>query len=264
MKRNRNCAIPKSFALIVASLILTLAAFAQEPAKYPDKTAAPAVSPAMPSSDMVLDRYVEAIGGRAAWEKLTSRQSIGTIQVPAMNLSGTVEVREKAPNRLLAAVVIAGATFRQGYDGTAAWADDPQNGLRSLTGAELTEAGREADFYRPLHLRKVYSKLAVTGDENIGDRDAVVMEATLPDGQVDKLYFDNQNGLLLRSTTHRHTIDGPVAIQADLGDYREVDGVKLPFSVRQSSATTDFSIQITEVHHNISLDDAQFSKPAAQ
>jgi hypothetical protein len=218
----------------------------------------------LPTSDLVLDRYVEAIGGRAAWEKLTSRQSIGTIQIPAMSLSGTVEVHEKAPNRLLAVVVISGATFRQGYDGTAAWADDPQNGLRSLSGQELAEAGREADFYRPLNLRKVYSKLAVTGAEKIGDRDTFVMEATLPDAQVDKMYFDNQSGLLLRSTTHRHTIQGAVAIQADLADYREVDGVKLPFSVRQSSAETDFTIQITEVHHNISLDDAQFSKPAAQ
>ncbi len=254
----------KFFALIFASLTLNLATFAQEPAKTPDKTPGPAASPALPTSDLVLDRYVEAIGGRAAWEKLTSRQSIGTIQIPALSLSGTVEVHEKAPNRLLAVVVISGAIFRQGYDGALAWADDPQNGLRSLSGQELTEAGREADFYRPLNLRKVYSKLAVTGAEKIGDRDTFVMEATLPDGQVDKMYFDNQSGLLLRSTTHRHTIQGAVAIQADLADYRELDGVRLPFSVRQSSAETDFTIQITEVHHNISLDDAQFSKPAAQ
>ena len=104
--------------------------------------------PRSPRGDQVLNHYVNAIGGRAAWSKLHSRVSKGTIEIPAMNnLSGTVEMHEKAPNSMLAVITLGGAVFEQGFDGTTAWSDDPQNGLRVLSGAELEDARREADFY---------------------------------------------------------------------------------------------------------------------
>jgi hypothetical protein len=41
-----------------------------------------------------------------------------------------------------------------------------------------------------------------------------------------------------------------------------VDGVKLPFTIRQTSDMGTFIIQITEIHHNVPVDDAMFAKPA--
>ena len=104
----------------------------------------------------MLDHYVHAIGGRDAWIKLNSRVSKGTIEIPAMNnLSGSVEIHKKAPNSMLAVIKLGGAVFEQGFDGTMAWSDDPQNGLASFGGAELDDAKREANFYHPLDLQEV-------------------------------------------------------------------------------------------------------------
>ncbi|MGA9183965.1 MAG: hypothetical protein WBZ32_01595, partial [Candidatus Acidiferrales bacterium] len=97
-----------------------------------------AASASLPTADQVLDKYVQAIGGRAAWEKLHSRTSLGTIEIPTMNLSGTVMVHEKAPNSMLLVVILSGNSFRQGFDGTVAWSDDPQNGVQVKSGQELT------------------------------------------------------------------------------------------------------------------------------
>jgi hypothetical protein len=49
----------------------------------------------------------------------------------------------------------------------------------------------------------------------------------------------------------------------ELSDYREVDGVKIPFKIRVSSAVQSFTITVTKVEHNTKIDDALFSKPAA-
>lgn len=227
--------------------------------------AKPATEVAAPTADQILDRYVKAIGGREAWQKFTSRVTMGTIEVPSMNLSGTVLIHEKAPDRLLAAVIINGASFRQGFDGTLGWTDDPQDGLREQSGAELAEARRDADFYHPLDLRRLYTKFTMSGTEKIGDRDTYILEATVPEGsEPTKMYFDTQTGLLLRAVSQHHGTDGATQFREDFEDYRDVDGIKVPFTSRQTNGDTTYTMTISEVHHNVELDDSEFAKPAAQ
>ncbi len=250
----------------IAILAMSFAAFAQAPAATAQAPApaASSTAAATPSADEILDKYVSAIGGDAAWRKLNSRVSKGTIEIPAMSLSGTVEVHEKAPASSLAVVNLGGATFQRGFDGTTAWSDDPQNGLRTLSGAEAEDSKRQADFYHQLNLRKYYSKWKVTGTEKVGDHDVYALEATSTSGDVDKMYFDTKSGLLVRAITTVHSPQGDQVIQADLSDYRDTDGIKLPFSVHQSAAQADYTITFSEIHHNVALSDGQFAKPAAQ
>jgi len=254
-------------ALAIVSLGLSLPAIGQTPATTAATSASPARVPdvpALPTADKILARYIEALGGREAWQKLNARISKGTIEVPAMNLSGTVEMREKAPNSMLALLLINGAAYRQGFNGSVGWADDPQNGLREMAGAELEETRRDSDFYHPLDLKKIYSKFTVSGMEKIRERDAYVVEAALAEGGADTLYFDVQSGLVLRIVSQHHTPEGVITFMEDLSDYRAVDGVTLPFTVHQSSEESDFTIRFSDIRHNMSLEDAQFSKPAAQ
>ena len=240
-------------------------AFAQTsaPAQSPPKTQAPAAS--TPSAEQILDKYLAASGGRVAWQKLNTRVSKGTVDVPAMNVAGTVEMRQKAPMRILVTVTISGAVFSQGFDGTVGWSNDPQNGLREQTGAELAETRRDADFYHPLDMHTLYSKFKVAGTENVGEHLTYVMEATPADGgDPDKLYFAADTGLLVRAISQHHSPEGVDSIQEDFDDYRTVDGIEMPFSIHQTSPQMDLTIKIDEVHHNVALDDAQFSKPAVQ
>ena len=251
------------FGIGIAILALSFATFAQAPAPA-TATQAPAASTsaaALPSADRIIDKYEAAIGGEAAWHKLKSRVSKGTIEIPAMSLSGPVDIIEKAPDFSLATVNIGGAAFKRGFDGTNAWADDPQNGLRTLSGAEAEDSKRQADFYHQVSMRKYYSKWNVSGTQKIGDHDAYAVEATSTAGDLDKMYFDAQTGLLVRAITTVHSPQGDQVIQADLSDYRDADGIKLPFSVHQSSVQAEYTITFTEVHHNVDLTDAQFAKP---
>ena len=57
------------------------------------------------------------------------------------------------------------------------------------------------------------------------------MEATVPEGgDPTRMYFDKQTGLLLRVVSQNHDADGVTVLREDLDDYRDVDGVKVPFS----------------------------------
>ncbi|MGB7751589.1 MAG: hypothetical protein WCF88_08560, partial [Candidatus Acidiferrales bacterium] len=105
----------KTLGISVLGLLCGFMARAQDPAK---PAAAPAsatqAAAAMPTGEQVLDHYTQAIGGRAAWMKLNSRVSKGTIEIPAMdNLTGTLEIHEKAPNLMLAVIKLGGGAFEQ-------------------------------------------------------------------------------------------------------------------------------------------------------
>jgi zinc protease len=261
----------KALGIGILASLCVFTVRAQDAAK-PPTPAAPATTPsktqavaAMPTADQVLDHYVQAIGGRAAWLKLNSRVSKGSIEIPAMNnLTGTVEIHEKAPNFMLAVINLGGAAFEQGFDGNIGWSNNPQNGLRELSGGELDDARREANFYHALELRKNYTKITVTGIERVDEHDTYALEARRAQGVPDKMYFDMQTGLMVRSVNQRYTPDGVTEFTADVDDYTEVDGVKLPFTVRQTGASATFIIRFTEVHHNLQLTDAQFAKPPAE
>lgn len=253
-----------SVAVAGAWLMLSAPAYGQSAATTAAKPPASAPAP-IPSAEQILNRYVEAAGGRAAWQKLTSRVSRGTIDAPSMNMSGTIEIYEKAPDRVLVVIVMAGAQFRQGFDGAAGWSDDPQNGLREQTGPELAETRRDADFYRPLDLRRLYAKFTVRGREKIRERDTYLIEAAPPEGgEPDRIYFDAQTGLPLRLISRRHGPEGSAEVQEDLEDYREVDGVKLPFTMHQNGGDAPVTIQLSEARHNVPIDDSQFARPAVE
>lgn len=229
------------------------------------QTATSESGPAIPSVEKIIEHYVAAVGGREAWQKLASRVSMGAIEVPSANLKGTVVIHEKAPDKMLTIIIVAGSAFREGFDGMIGWAEDPQNGVREQTGAELAEARRQADFYSPLNVYEHYSKLTFVGSEKVNDHNAYVLEAALPEGgPSDKLYFDTASGLPVRLISRHHAPEGVMQFQEDFSDYREVDGVVLPFVIEQSGADSSFVVRINDVRHNVQLQDSEFSKPGVQ
>ena len=124
---------------------------------------------------------------------------------------------------------------------------------------------RQADFYRDIRLRELYPKMTVTGSAKVGGHDAYVVEATPAEGGADKLYFDTQSGLVLRMDSSVETPAGRLATEIYFEDHRDVDGVKIPFTIRQPEpAAAAFTVKITELKHNVPLDDAAFDKPAAK
>jgi outer membrane lipoprotein-sorting protein len=216
---------------------------------------------ALPTLDQVLDKYIAASGGRAALEKITSSQAKGTIDIPDANLSGTIELIQKAPNLASTVVELPGVgRQRDVFDGTTGWTEDPMNGVRDKSGLELAESKRAAVFGRELKLKTLYQTMTVKGREQVGGRDAIVVEAVPAEGSPVKMSFDAENGLLVKQTGTRQTPQGPLEVTVTLENYRAVDGVQHAFTIRQSTSMFTAVIQLNEIKHNVPIDDAVFKK----
>ena len=243
--------------VILFSLALSVAAFAQE--------AKPKPAEAMPTADQIIEKYVQALGGKAALEKINSRTTKGTLDIPAATLSGTMETYEKAPNKWISIANITGfGVVQTAYDGTKGWSDHPVLGLRDLAGVELANTKLEAEFHKAIKLKQLYPTIAVNSKVKVGDKDAYLLEATPKEGTAEKWYFDAQTGLLIRTDGVQESPEGQMPVEVYFEEYKEVDGVKVPVAMRISYPMFVINIKTQEVKHNVPVDDAKFNKPAAK
>lgn len=205
------------------------------------------------SVDRILEKYIAALGGKDAINNLTSRVRKGIVEIPGINGLGTVERYQKAPNKLMSIQQIPGyGAIQTIFDGTTGWYQRPEIPMQQPKGSWLEDLKNQADFYWPLRLKQIFSSMLFEGIEKIDSFEMYVIKAIPHEGSDEKLYFDNHSGLLIRQDIVPRGGVGTVTIR--LEDYREVDGVKLPFVIREPNMI----VRYKDVKHNVLIDDSKF------
>jgi hypothetical protein len=230
----------------------------------PPADAGPAATKeAAPTADQILARYTEALGGTAAIEKLRSRTMKGT-WLTANGTSLGYEVYQIAPDRIYAVLnTPKQGVIERGFNGQTAW-EKSARGLRDLEGPELYYLKRYPDLFKDLKLTGQFTRLAFAGKDKLDGKDVYVLRGQGIDGKGERLYFDVQTGLLLRRLTSTPTMVGVIPEQVDYEDYRDVEGLKVPFTIRVTmiDAVSSYSRKFTEIKLNVPVDETKFNKPA--
>ncbi|MBM3496397.1 MAG: DUF620 domain-containing protein [Armatimonadetes bacterium] len=240
---------------------LTLAIWAGAAAAQPAKSAK---KPSLTAAQ-IMDRGAAVLGPKAAWDRIKTTVMAGTIEAKAQGLSGTVVVKAKRPGRFLVEQTIKGVgTTRQGYDGKVGWSKDPEQGLRKLTGAELSAAQRAA-IGAHLEWRKYFAKWERAGTKKIGGRDAYVVRLSPKIGRMTIEYYDAKTFMPVRTDMVTEVAGLPVPIEIYPSDFRKVDGVLMPFKMRQrvlqSSGPVEVMVRIGSVKNNGPIPDTAFAMP---
>ncbi len=227
------------------------------------------------TADDVVEKYLAATGGRAALAKLESRTATGSVVVSTqgMDLTGSIEIYAKAPNKTRSFVRLdlsqAGGTdmtVDNRCDGKTAFTSNSMQGDREITGNQLQNM-QNASFPTPLlKYKDAGAKIELAGKDKVGARDAIVLLYTPKTGSSMKQYFDAETYLLLRTVTKTNMpeMGGDIEQMSDLSDYREVDGIKMPFSVQSTTPAQIVTIRLEKVEHNKPIDDAMFAKPVTK
>jgi hypothetical protein len=230
--------------------------------------AAPAGAPAQAprpteTLEQVVDKYIQALGGRAAVEKASTRVMTGTVTMRNLQAS-PVTVQEKSTGEYRIDIQTQPNPTIRAFDGTTAWSPGgPQGQVRDLNGLQRQQGLRLADFGLPLTITKRYSDLSVSRYGNIDGKDTIIVSGTAYPDVIEQLHFDKQSGLLLRRSVSTATALGPLPEQIDYSDYRDVSGVKVPFSVRYATWNSLMVEKFTDVKINAPIAADQFTKPPA-
>lgn len=223
----------------------------------------PAKPAAMPSTDDIIDRYIRAIGGDAAIQKtktLVSRGTETTTNRMTPPATAPIEIYQTTANKMLIVRNNPRAAVMEAFDGVKGWARDAR-GSRELEGRELADAMGDADMLRYVNLRAAYPQMRVLTKEKVGDREAYVVGATSRDDSREKLYFDMLTGLLIRKYVAFKTAFGTIPEVMDFTDYREVNGLKLPFTIIWSRPPFGSVKEFSEIKLNVPIADSKFASP---
>lgn len=255
-------------AALAALSTVTLAAQAPAPAttapKPPQALPKPAeADAALPSARAILDRHVQAIGGREAILSHTSSHATGTLSVPSAGITGTLEVFAAAkPNRMLVKISLGGVgEVMEGFDGVNAWSMSPMTGAMVLQGKQLDDKKFDSEFYGELHEGSRYQSLKTLEKTTFDGRPCYKVSLVRPGGSEDFEFYDVATGLKAGSINTRETQMGSITTTSIEADYRKFGNVLQATTLRQSAMGIQQVFTLSVVEYD-KVDPAVFEPPA--
>jgi photosynthetic reaction center cytochrome c subunit len=224
-------------------------------------------APGMPPADQVLDKYIQAAGGAQKLAAFTSLAAKGTtLGFRGFGGGGEMEIYAKAPDQRATRVHYKDADrgdVNRTFDGRAGWLSTPLTVLPryALTGGELDGARLDAQLTFPGLIKQALTNWRVGNPITIDKRSVHVVQGNGSNGLLATLYFDRETGLLNRVVRYARTPIGRAPTQIDFSDYRDVDGIKIPFRWTMGWLDGLDIFELTEVELNVPIDAAEFAQP---
>jgi len=241
----------------------------------------------LPPAEPILDKYIQASGGADRLARLTSLAAKGTsVSFGGFGGGGDVEIVAKAPDKRATIILFKQETSRgdqvRSYDGRTGWVRTPLNvvGEYQLVGSDLDGARVDALLSFPGQIKQALAQWRSGPPTTITDLPAPSSQSSLQDtapaqshvvdvvqgngprGMFVTLYFDQKTGLLLRELRYGNSPIGRTPTQIDFADYRDVDGIKLPFRITYAWLDGRDSIVLSEIKTNVAVDETKFGRPA--
>jgi photosynthetic reaction center cytochrome c subunit len=233
---------------------------ADEPKRETAEGAKPGeAKPVFPPPDQLLDKYLSAIGGAEALQKVSSRVQKGTL-IAFGGQHFPVDVYSKAPEKRLSVMHLSNGDSVTAFDGKQGWLSVPGR-VHMMSAAENAAARLDADLYFPVHVKTLYEKFRVDAGEKIDGHDTYLVVGHSEGQPPLRLYFDKESGLLLRLIRYAETPLGRNPTQIDYADYGDANGLKVPFRWTLSRPGNQFTIQVEQLQQNVPVDDAKFAAP---
>ena len=214
-----------------------------------------------PPAEQLLDKYVQAAGGEAAIDNVHSRVMKGKIDFSGMSLP--IDIYTKDPLKRISFTHMAEGDNITAFDGREGWLGMTGHPLREMHGSDLDGAGIDADLHLATHFKQMFRETRTEATEKIGDHEVYVVVGQWEAKPPIRLYFDKQSGLLVRLVRFGETALGWLPTQIDYADYRDIDGVKVPYRWTLARPSGRFTIQVNELKQNVLVDDGKFAKPPA-
>jgi photosynthetic reaction center cytochrome c subunit len=221
-------------------------------------------APGAPKPDVVLDKYIQAVGGAERLSRLTSFVGKGSATLFGGGFKSSVELYVKAPNQRATIIHQELGDKTTTFDGRAGWLASAVTPVpvMDLTGGDLAGARLEAELSIPGGIKQALSQWRASLPREIAGRSVNVLQGTGIGGFSATLYFDVESGLLTRVVRYANSAMGRVPTQFDFEDYQEVAGVKMPFRWTFAWVSGRDVVQLTDVQPNVAIDAARFAKPA--
>ena len=220
------------------------------------------------TADEIIAKNIQARGGL---DKLKSVQTIKATATMAMGpgMEAPGMLIQKRGNLARLEFTVQGLTAVQAYDGKNAWQIMPFTGKKDpelMSADEAKEVEEMADVDGPLvDYKSKGHQVELLGKEKVEGTDAYKLKVSLKNGDVLTVYIDADSFLTIKEETKRTVRGTEQVVESAIGDYKEVDGLVIPFAIESGvkGSQEREKLTITKIELNVPADDSIFKMPAA-
>lgn len=220
------------------------------------------------SFDEVLTKTIAALGGEENWRKLNSRQTKFDLDFVNQGLQAKGIAYQKAPNKSASELTIDVfgkriATMSDYFDGTKGGENQSFGRDEEFTGKRLEDVKFANYFYGLLDWQDKLEKAEIIKTDKIGDDEVYIVSIEPKNASRVLLYISTETFLPLRKTSIivSSTSSQKIPISETFNDYKEVDGVMIPFKITSSSPVMgEIIFYVREIKHNVEISDKKFQK----
>lgn len=211
------------------------------------------------SADEVIGKYVDFIGGKKNWSKVKTLTTSGEYNYGGIKFPFTTY--SKTPNLYKFIVPFEGKYYAQAFDGQQGWKIDAfknETTPTMLTGPAATALANEADVELEDALIDYHRKghhASVVGKETVQGKDCIHLRFVRASGNVEDYYFDETtSAIVMKTAVSKNTELQGTMMNIMYSDYRDVNGVKIPFSLKCLSgdqAILEITVEKAELNKKI-------------
>lgn len=216
--------------------------------------------------DEIVARNNEARGGVAKIKAIQSARMTGTMTM-GQGMEAAMVLEFKRPKMIRQEFTVQGMTAVTAYDGKSGWQVMPFMGKKEpepMSADDLKEMEDQSDVEGDLvDWKEKGSRVELLGKDKVEGTDAWKLRVTLKSGTVKTLWLDTDSYLEIRGESKRKIQGNEIEIATTLGEYKEVGGLTVPFSmqVRPKGGTGGQTISLKTVEFNVPVDAARFRMP---
>jgi len=220
------------------------------------------------SADEIIARYIKTVGGIDRINAVTSIKRTGKF-TGGGGFEAQVLEENARPNLVRQEFSLQGMTAVNAYDGTTGWKIDPFGGKKdpeSMSEEELKSIIEDSDLDGPLvNYAKKGNKVESLGTETVEGSEAYKIKVTTPAGDVRTYFIDTSSYVPIKIETRRMVRGAERVYETILGDYKEVNGWYLPFSIENGVKGNPNRQKTTysKIEANVPMTSALFVRPGS-
>jgi photosystem II stability/assembly factor-like uncharacterized protein len=218
------------------------------------------------TADEVIAKYIKTVGGMDRITAVTSLKRTGKFTGGGGFEAGVLEMNAR-PNHVRQEFAIQGMTAVNAYDGKNGWKIDPFEGKKdaeSLSEEELKSIIEDSDLDGPLvNYAQKGNKVELMGTETVEGSEAYKIKVTTPAGDVRNFFIDTSTNVPIKVETRRMVRGAEREYETILGDYKDVNGWYLPFSIENGVKGNPNRQKVTysKIEANVPMADGIFVRP---
>jgi outer membrane lipoprotein-sorting protein len=213
------------------------------------------------TADELVAKNIQAKGGMDRLRAVQSIKQVGRVDI--QGIEGKQILYAKRPNMLRQEINLKGQVVIMAFDGKSPWMINPLLGAVApiaMSGPPADMIRDQSSFDGPLiDYKDKGSILELMGLESLGTRKVHHLRLTDKNRQVQHVYLDAETFLETKLTTQNELGQ---TFEQELSDFRDVEGIKIPFSIRTlANGIQQGQITVESVEFNLKIDDGIFKMP---